>query len=260
MSKDQSFWLEDPSVLMNKDHIHEIWPSKTMDPPAKLNAITRFIILATILGFLLTSAFSMFILGAITLGIIVMIYNFVYKGKAGLDIEKAKKQLKTKEGFANNIEKPEFYQLLRDDFTAPTPQNPLMNPLLPEIMDNPRRRNAAPSFNPAVEEDINESTKIFVSGSIDTNASNTIYNGMDVPSTKTNHTPEETYGKLFGTLGDNAGFDASMRNFYPMPNTRIPNDQDAFAKFCYGEMKSCKEGDEFACGRINSRIGQVVGQ
>ena len=116
MSKDQSFWLEDPSVLMNKDHIHEIWPSKTMDPPAKLNAITRFIILATILGFLLTSAFSMFILGAITLGIIVMIYNFVYKGKAGLDIEKAKKQLKTKEGFANNIEKPEFYQLLRDDF------------------------------------------------------------------------------------------------------------------------------------------------
>lgn len=260
MSKDQSFWLEEPSVLMNKDYIQEIWPSKTMEPPAKLNAITRFVILATILGFLLTSAFSIFILGAITLGIVVMIYNFVYKGKAGLATEKAKQKLKTKEGFANNIEKPEFYQLLREDFTAPTPQNPLMNPLLPEIMDNPDRRNAAPSFNPAVESDINESTKIFVSGSIDTNASNRIYNGMNIPSTKANHTPEETYGKLFGTLGDNSVFDASMRNFHPMPNTRIPNDQDAFAKFCYGEMKSCKEGNEFACGRINSRIGQVVGQ
>jgi hypothetical protein len=231
-----------------------------MEPPAKLNAITRFVILATILGFLLTSAFSMFILGAITLGIIVMIYNFVYKGKAGVTTEKAKQKLKTKEGFANNIEKPEFYELLRDDFTAPTPQNPLMNPLLPEIMDDPHRRNAAPSFNPAVESDINESTKIFVSGSIDTNASNRIYNGMNVPSISSNHTPEETYGKLFGTLGDNAIFDSSMRNFHPMSNTRIPNDQDAFAKFCYGEMKSCKEGDEFACGRINSRIGQVVGQ
>jgi hypothetical protein len=260
MSKDQSFWLEDPSVLMNKDYIQEIWPSKTMEPPSKLNAITRFVILATILGFLLTSAFSMFILGAITLGIIVMIYNFVYKGKAGVTAEKAKQKLKTKEGFASNIEKPEFYQLLRDDFTAPTPQNPLMNPLLPEIMDDPHRRNAAPAFNPAVESDINESTKIFVSGSIDTNASNRIYNGMNVPSITTNHTPEETYGKLFGTLGDNAIFDASMRNFHPMSNTRIPNDQDAFAKFCYGEMKSCKEGDEFACGRINSRIGQIVGQ
>lgn len=260
MSKDQTFWLEDPSVLMNKDYIQEIWPSKTMEPAAKLNAITRFVILATILGFLVTSAFSMFILGAITLGIIVMIYNFVYKGKAGLDTEKVKKNMKTKEGFANNIDKPEFYQLLRDDFTAPTPQNPLMNPLLPEIMDDPHRRNAAPSFNPAVESDINESTKIFVSGSIDTNASNRIYNGMNIPSVTTNHTPEETYGKLFGTLGDNAVFDASMRNFHPMANTRIPNDQDAFAKFCYGEMKSCKEGDEFACGRINSRIGQIVGQ
>ena len=26
-----------------------------------------------------------------------------------------------------------------------------------------------------------------------------------------------------------------------MPNTTNPNDQKAFAKFCYGDMKSCKE-------------------
>ena len=83
MTKDQLFWLEDPSILMNKDYIREIWPSKTMEPPAKLNAITRFVILATILGYLITSAFSIFILGAITLGIIVMIYNFVHKGEGG---------------------------------------------------------------------------------------------------------------------------------------------------------------------------------
>ena len=69
MPKDQVFWIEDPSILMNKDYIREIWPSKTMDPPAKLNAITRFVILATILGYLITSAFSIFILGAITLGV-----------------------------------------------------------------------------------------------------------------------------------------------------------------------------------------------
>ena len=71
MSKDQVFWMEDPAVLMNKDYIREIWPQKTMEPPAKLNAITRFVILATILGYLVTSSFSLFILGAITLGIIV---------------------------------------------------------------------------------------------------------------------------------------------------------------------------------------------
>jgi hypothetical protein len=260
MSKDQVFWIEDPAVLMNKDYIRDIWPQKTMEPPAKLNAITRFVILATILGYLLTSSFSLFILGAITLGIIVMIYNFVHKGKAGMETEKAKQILKTKEGFSNNIDKPEMYELMRDEFTAPRAQNPMMNPLIPEIGDDPQRRNAAPSFNPAVESDINEATKQFVSGSFDTNASNVIFNGSNVPAESPNHTPEETYGKLFGTLGDNAAFDSSMRQFHPVANTRIPNDQDAFAKFCYGEMKSCKEGDEFACGRINSRIGAVVGQ
>jgi hypothetical protein len=260
MSKDQVFWVEDPAVLMNKDYIREIWPQNSMESAAKLNAITRFVILATILGYLVTSSFAIFVLGGITLGIIVMIYNFIYKGKTGLQTEQAKKILKTKEGFANNIDTPEMYDLMKSDFTAPRPQNPLMNPLLHEIVDNPQRRNAAPSFNPAVELDINEATKQFVSGSIDTNASNIIFNGKDVPSQPPNHTPEETYGKLFGTLGDNAGFESSMRQFHPVANTRIPNDQDAFAKFCYGEMKSCKEGDEFACGRINSRLGGVVGQ
>ena len=260
MTKDQLFWVEDPAVLMNKDYIREIWPQKEMEPATKLNAVSRFVILATILGYLLTSSFSIFMLGGITLGIIVMIYNFIYKGKQGLETEQAKKILKTKEGFANNIDKPEMYDLLRSNFTAPKPQNPLMNPLLPEIVDNPRRLNAAPSFNPAVEKEINETTKRFVSGSIDTNASNVIFNGVEVPAQPPNHTPEETYGKLFGTLGDNAVFESSMRQFHPVANTRIPNDQDAFAKFCYGDMKSCKEGDEFSCGRINSRLGAVVGQ
>ena len=79
MNKDQVFWIEDPAVLMNKDYIREIWPQTAMEPPAKLNAITRFVILATILGYLVTSSFSIFVLGGITLGIIVMIYNFIYK-------------------------------------------------------------------------------------------------------------------------------------------------------------------------------------
>jgi hypothetical protein len=29
----------------------------------------------------------------------------------------------------------------------------------------------------------------------------------------------------------------------------IPNDQGAFAEFCYGSMISCKEGNNFACAR-----------
>jgi type III restriction enzyme len=44
-----------------------------------------------------------------------------------------------------------------------------------------------------------------------------------------------------------------MRPFYSNPGTTIPNDQGAFADFCYGSMISCKEGNAFACARNLSR-------
>ena len=47
--------------------------------------------------------------------------------------------------------------------------------------------------------------------------------------------------KLFRDLGDNIEFHNSMIPFNSNPNTEIPNDQNAFAKFCYGDMPSFKE-------------------
>ena len=44
-----------------------------------------------------------------------------------------------------------------------------------------------------------------------------------------------------------------MRNFYSMPS-QIPNDQKAFADFCFGSMTSCKEGNTDACSKVNRRI------
>ena len=55
--------------------------------------------------------------------------------------------------------------------------------------------------------------------------------------------------KLFQDLGDKFTFDRSMRQWYSTPNTQIPNDQGSFADWCYGDMKSCKEGHELACTR-----------
>ena len=52
-------------------------------------------------------------------------------------------------------------------------------------------------------------------------------------------------------LGDNFGFEQSMRNFYSTPNTRVPNDQKAFAEYLYGDMPSCKGGDNLECNKNN---------
>ena len=63
--------------------------------------------------------------------------------------------------------------------------------------------------------------------------------------------------KLFSDIGDNYGYDFSMRNFYTNPNTTIPNDQGGFANFCFGDMISAKEGNSQALGRWFPRIGGV---
>ena len=53
--------------------------------------------------------------------------------------------------------------------------------------------------------------------------------------------------KLFKDLGDNFQFDKSMIQFTTTANSRVANDQSAFAEYCYGGMTSCKTGDPEAC-------------
>jgi len=54
---------------------------------------------------------------------------------------------------------------------------------------------------------------------------------------------------LFDDRGDKFEFEQSMRQFYTTANTRVPNNQFEFARFCYGNMASCKDGDVEQCIR-----------
>lgn len=203
------FWLDNPSILFNKKKIMELWPQSNYSFECKLNAITRLVILLTILGYLFTRNMKILITGIITIGIVILLYKTQHKKKK-LD----KKMLK--EGFTS----PELYEKVKSSFMKPTQKNPLMNVLLPEIQDNPQRKPAAPAFNPTVEKNINKKV---------------------------------ADPRLFLDLGDNIAFDQSMRNFYAMPNTTIPNDQKAFAEYCYGTMPSCRGGDYLQCSKNNYR-------
>ena len=88
-------------------------------------------------------------------------------------------------------------------------------------------------FNKVVEEDILKQAKQLVSDA-----------NPDHP---------DIANKLFSDMGSNFEFEQSLRPFHSTPSTTIPNDQGAFAEFCYGSMISCKEGNEFAriIGDIN---------
>ena len=214
-----AFWVREPAILFRKDKVAQIWPTAQMTSDEKLNAITRLVIILTAVGYLLTQTARILVTGIITILAIVVLR----KTQRAQEVKEAIKRV-GKEGFTS----PEVYEMTKDVYTAPTPKNPAMNVLLPEIKYNPKREPAAPSFNPAVVQDIDRNTQDFV------------LSNLGDPRLRK---------KLFQDLGDSFTFDQSMRAWYSTANTQIPNDQGAFAEYCYGDMISCKEGDPLACQR-----------
>ena len=131
------------------------------------------------------------------------------------------------EGFADKMDNnnsPNLKEILKKEFTMPTQENPVMNVLMNEYTDNPIRKPAAPVYNEDVHQEMNQKAK------------------------------SKTDKRLFKNLGDNISFENSMRNFYAMPNTEIPNNQKDFALFCYGNMPSCKDGDNLQCSKNNALL------
>ena len=206
------FWFNDPTVLLNKNNMYKIWPNADMTYEAKLNAITRLVIIATIVGFILTNSTNLVISSIVTLISIVMLYKFKKTDNTDL------LNRLDSEGFTGH----EAYEELKDNFEEPTSNNPLQN--LEPTKDNVDKKPAAPSFNPVVNEKINEAAKQQIKEL-----------HKDFPDIDKN---------LFKDLGEHENFENSMRPFYSMPNTRTPNDQKSFSDFCYGDMSSKKEENE----------------
>ena len=84
---------------------------------------------------------------------------------------------------------------------------------------NPYKTEVSTEYNPMVESSINTKVKEFILQENKDNA--------DMPN-------------AFTYLGDQLVFEQGMRTFYTNPSTTIPNSQDDFLKFCYGEFPSEK--------------------
>ena len=216
-----TFWTKDPTILFKSEYINQLYPLSSMSPEEKLNAVSRLVILLTILGYLFTQTIKIVITGVVTLAIIIFLYN-VNKGK----------QIISKPKLLEKFDNMNCYDVLKKGYTNPTPINPAMNVLLTEINDNPTRSQAAPAYNKKVGNEIDKTTQKMV---------------------ERNFGDKNIDERLFKDLADGFDFDNSMRTFYATANTKIPNDQDAFADFCYGDMISCKEGNGFACVKDNYR-------
>ena len=231
------FWINDPTILFNKNYLGEIWPHSSMNYEQKLNSITRLVFIITLLGYLTTFSNKILISGAITIGIIVGLYksrkqkitnsliqeNFDVNGNvvSGLYDDSVKSHFQPPI-MIDNPETLETY--LKEDFKEGNKKNPFSNVLMTEYLDDPNRKAAPPAFNVDVDEDITKTVKKSVQ--------------FMNPGIK------NTNKQLYSSLTDQFYLDQSNRSFFSTPNTKIPNDQGAFAKFLYGDMPSGKEDTE----------------
>jgi len=239
------FWSNDPTILFNKESILQVWPIQQMTFEAKLNAISRIVIVMSVLGFIFTRNWNLVIIGIVTLAIIFTFYK--------LRKQNLISSLIKKEGFSINpsmqpsalspapmlTDPVTLKSVLRSNFHPTTKKNPLGNVLLTDINDDPNRLAAAPSFNPDVYDNIDKAvkkqTQMLNPGIINTNK------------------------QLYGDLKDNYDLDNSMMQFYSMPNTRIANDQGAFKNYLYGNMPSGKSsGPDGAFARIQDNYRYIL--
>jgi len=235
-----SFWFQNPGVLLDQNHISEIWPTPSMNFEEKLNAMTRMVILLSVLGSLVTMKISFLLIGLMTLLVIVAVYKLRKQQIISTMLHKP-------EGFDNNnqnrkvvIDNPVTLEtVLRSDYYPSNAKNPFGNVLLTEIMDDPERKAAPPSFNVDVDEEILRSTKKAVQ--------------------RLNPGIQSTNKKLFGDLADQYDLDQFMRLFYSTANTRVTNDQGAYGQFLYGNMPSSKESNaEAAMQRVKDNYRYIL--
>lgn len=227
-----SFWTNEPTILFNKDYITELWPTSSMCYEQKLNAISRLIILISLLGYIFTFSVRILITGFVTLMVIFLFFQ--------MRKQKITRQV-LEEGFTvegdkvfNLYDKPNpnynksriilnpatLETAVREEFKEGDKKNPFSNVLLTQIMDTPDRKAAPPSFNPEIEEDITKNIKKSVQ--------------FMNPGIK------NTNKQLFGDLYERFELDNANRPFFSTANTRVTNDQGAFGKFLYGDMPSSK--------------------
>ena len=224
------FWSNDPTTLFNKNHMFELWPTTNMCYEEKMNAITRLIIIITILGYILTMSPRILFVGLLTIAVIFVLFK-MRKPKITRDMlnegfsVQANDVTGSYDKSSNSIVNPvTLDSILKTDFKEGNKKNPFSNVLLTQINDEPNRKSAPPSFNVDVDEDITKNVKRAVQ--------------MMNPGIK------NTNKQLYGDLWENFELDQSDRAFYTTANTRVePGDQSAYAQFLYGTMPSGKESN-----------------
>ena len=145
----QSFWIYNPLILIDRRYIKNIFPLDSMKDNEKLNALTRLTIMLSIISYIITNSLYTIVSCVVSIVAIVLFH----------------KKMDDVEGISDytNMNTNTECELVN-----PKENNPLMNVLLTDIADNPYRCAAKPSYSPEVKDKLDECAKAsIVSGNAD---------------------------------------------------------------------------------------------
>jgi hypothetical protein len=190
------FWKDDLTILFDKQRLVEYIPTSDMTIKEKLNALTRMSIYLGILLTLIYKSSNPIYLPLITGAIIYLIHeHYPMTDQSG--------------GHADT------------DMQMPSKDNPFMNVLISDYVDNPNKNPASNVEQSNIKQDI------------DTHFSDGLYKDVNNVWDKNN----------------------SQRQFYTNPSTTIPNDRDSFMKWCWNTPYTCKDGNLSRCMKFEDVRG-----
>ena len=75
-----TFWIYEPKILIDPENIREVWPTKNDTYENNLNAVTRLVIVLTIVGYVLSNKTNILFSGIISIMAIIILF-FTRKNK-----------------------------------------------------------------------------------------------------------------------------------------------------------------------------------
>jgi hypothetical protein len=210
---DNNIWFSNINLLFSKDNLFKIVPSSNMTIGEKINTITRFALYLSILLYLTSGNYLYFYIILVTVVSSYLLY--IFKGSeffhGGNEGDNDGNEFVNVDNDVDNISITSANATTSanslKDCTKPTNDNPLMNPL---IGDNPNKNKEACNIT-----------------------NNTILENID----------KKFCDRLYQNTSNIFSNRNNQQRFYSMPNTRIPNDQTAFANWLYKTPIVCLTGD-----------------
>jgi hypothetical protein len=129
-----NFWGDSPTLLFDSRYIQEIWIYDGMDRNQSLNALSRLIIVLSVIGFVCFNRILFIVIGCILLGIIVLFHK------------------NQKENFDTEL----------SDYQRIDQSNPMNNVLMQDYKYNPMKKAEPADYGEQKESSINENTKQFI--------------------------------------------------------------------------------------------------